>query len=1137
MKISKLLFTCLLLPALTFAQDIGAITHNLNNGTYNTGGSAVLDRGVVFTFRTHAVGTQTRNFLWHTGIGNYATKWATNTTTSFAANTIHSGGAVLNGSLDLPMDVTDQYYYTFIVQKGNTSGNKDFSVLETSFDPVTISSVSFSPASPNSAQSETVSVTLSSTKNVDEHLFIRWTVDNFTTSHFTEITSFSGNVGTAVITPQSAGTTVQFYALTTTQLSPAASSIDYFTLEFENNANANYSYAVTDNGTTTFNTPTINAGTPAANGFRANELFESVTGTDFYVTWDAQNLYVAFSGACNSTTDRFNIAIDTDPDGSSGTTVPFSGVRFPLGGQLPDYAVQVIGLGSAALYKNSDGSWNAAAASGFGQYGDGSNGSNMKVKIPFSALQGASGTSAYNPSNPIRIIMWISGASQDKPYRVAPGSNSQGDLATIITALRSYYLSAMPAAVAPAASTSDLALTAMPTTFQINLASSVGSVNDNNNLLGTAASAVDGYDSEFDLPEPPAAPGNYIQLLFPHPEFVSILGDDFTNDIRADFPPSEANASWGFQVNTNVANSTVTITIEPDGRIPSNVGIFLRDSAADAGTLINMKSADFIYSYNSGASPGTRSFALVLLDTLTLDVTLLSPNGGEIFRSGSTQTISYIRTGAAETDSVIFSFSSDNGETYSPVAIVQGNAENYSWTVPQHYYTTQGKIRVILTDELSNSDTAYSASPFTIVGDSLSVALPQGWNLFGSPLSGSYSSLAPQLSGGAGFLFAYTPTSGYTASTGLTDGTGYWLGLQNAGQYFVKGVAFSGEDSVVLPLQQGFNLISDPFVLPLQRDALLFTKAGARATFPDAVSNGWIASLLYEYFSGSYTSADTVGLFTGYWIGVLQSGVSIVFHASSASTPSASPSREPLLAPKSGTDDFFMQISAQFNGAKDDLLRFGVQSTASDVYDPLDAPKPPRSPASEFVETYFLHPEWQLPFGDRIAYDISNSGSIWNFTVSTSSAGPVTLRWNAEGIATERSLSLKDMTTGQSLSMKTVASYSYTSAAERQFQITSILAGTKGNGLSIPTVTSLDACYPNPFNPSTAIQYSIAQSGHVSLTVFDMLGRAVTELVNAEQSAGIRTVLFDATHLPSGIYFYTLRTDNFSATRKMVLIK
>ncbi|MBS1493403.1 MAG: T9SS type A sorting domain-containing protein [Bacteroidetes bacterium] len=94
-------------------------------------------------------------------------------------------------------------------------------------------------------------------------------------------------------------------------------------------------------------------------------------------------------------------------------------------------------------------------------------------------------------------------------------------------------------------------------------------------------------------------------------------------------------------------------------------------------------------------------------------------------------------------------------------------------------------------------------------------------------------------------------------------------------------------------------------------------------------------------------------------------------------------------------------------------------------------------------------------------------------------------------------------------------------------------------GNIIPDNISLSQNYPNPFNPTTKINYEIKSSGFVSLKVYDLLGKEVATLVNEKQNAGSYAMDFNSTefNLPSGIYYYTLSTDGFVDTKKMVLIK
>jgi len=83
----------------------------------------------------------------------------------------------------------------------------------------------------------------------------------------------------------------------------------------------------------------------------------------------------------------------------------------------------------------------------------------------------------------------------------------------------------------------------------------------------------------------------------------------------------------------------------------------------------------------------------------------------------------------------------------------------------------------------------------------------------------------------------------------------------------------------------------------------------------------------------------------------------------------------------------------------------------------------------------------------------------------------------------------------------------------------------------------LDQNYPNPFNPTTVIRYQLPVNSTVTLTVFDMLGREVTTLVNDIKNAGSHETKFDGSKLPSGMYVYTLRAGNYTQTKKLVLLK
>lgn len=99
------------------------------------------------------------------------------------------------------------------------------------------------------------------------------------------------------------------------------------------------------------------------------------------------------------------------------------------------------------------------------------------------------------------------------------------------------------------------------------------------------------------------------------------------------------------------------------------------------------------------------------------------------------------------------------------------------------------------------------------------------------------------------------------------------------------------------------------------------------------------------------------------------------------------------------------------------------------------------------------------------------------------------------------------------------------------------VTGIQTTSNDVPEYFSLVQNFPNPFNPVTNIKFSVPQTGVVKLTVFDAAGRETAVLFNGELQAGTYNYDFDASQLACGIYFYRLEANDFSQTKKMVLVK
>jgi xylan 1,4-beta-xylosidase len=165
-----------------------------------------------------------------------------------------------------------------------------------------------------------------------------------------------------------------------------------------------------------------------------------------------------------------------------------------------------------------------------------------------------------------------------------------------------------------------------------------------------------------------------------------------------------------------------------------------------------------------------------------------------------------------------------------------------------------------------------------------------------------------------------------------------------------------------------------------------------------------------------------------------------------------------------------------------------------------------------------------LETGDKIAEcPISNTGSWRTFQTFTSAVKSVSGRHDVY-------LKFTGTETGKLFQLQWLY---FTATGDTSTSV------PKQSDSAIPQSFGMKQNYPNPFNPSTKIEFEVPDNSFVSLKVYNLLGEEVGELAGKEFSAGWHSVIFDASHLASGIYFYTLRAKDtdFVGTKKMLLIR
>tara|TARA_B100000315_G_scaffold241161_1_gene261757 strand:- start:4868 stop:5956 length:1089 start_codon:yes stop_codon:yes gene_type:complete len=361
------------------------------------------------------------------------------------------------------------------------------------------------------------------------------------------------------------------------------------------------------------------------------------------------------------------------------------------------------------------------------------------------------------------------------------------------------------------------------------------------------------------------------------------------------------------------------------------------------------------------------------------------------------------------------------------------------------------------------------------------VSYIDGWNLVGLPLAVQDASCV--------FLFPesveetlYSYNGGYTSQSELTPGEGYWLLFSSSGSAAVTG---SPINELTLSLASDWNLISgisDPVSIYSIFD-------------PDSIV---VPNTLFE-FTDTYSESEIITPGEGYWLRAFQDGEIIL------------------------TNDVMARVTSQdhsLNGKANSIsingleLYFGVELSDKER---LSFSLPPKPPAGAFDVRF--KDGWRLvkDYGElelmsisetlHIVYDIKlDDGEHYNWVLTSDSGKDYILEGTGE----------------------------ITTPSVEKFILELKIV--------IPTTFTLHQNFPNPFNPITTLRYDLPSDAFVTLSIYDILGREVTQLVNTSQQAGFKSIQWDATDsmgrpVSAGVYLYQIQAGEFVQTRKMVLLK
>ncbi|MGE5316339.1 MAG: glycosyl hydrolase family 18 protein [Acidobacteriota bacterium] len=393
------------------------------------------------------------------------------------------------------------------------------------------------------------------------------------------------------------------------------------------------------------------------------------------------------------------------------------------------------------------------------------------------------------------------------------------------------------------------------------------------------------------------------------------------------------------------------------------------------------------------------------------------------------------------------------------------------------------------------------------------IQLARGWNMIASYVRPSVtsidsltSSLAPSMTivkNGSGDM--YWPSMKINTLGFWNYTQGYMLYMEASGTLSVTGAAIAPE-SMPIALAQGWNLapyvrtssLAPQTALAGITSALTIVKNSAGQVFWPAYNINTIGSLMPGQAYQMYLSQASTLLYPA----------NSLAKESGALSAQSLPVHYPTLADHNG-DSQILLVKVQGAADGDEIA---VKTSAGLI-----------AGTGVVANGEALVAVWPDETLTKNAIEGATSGQKLSI-----------VRWSKSDNS-ERALAITRITDGLSGSDYATPSLSFASNGLAVVQTS--IETSSGKDPSTPTEYALAQNFPNPFNPATVIRYALPSEGHVKLEVYSMLGARVAVLVDGHQSAGVHMVSFNAAGLPSGVYFYTISSGTFTASRRMMLLK
>lgn len=640
--------------------------------------------------------------------------------------------------------------------------------------------------------------------------------------------------------------------------------------------------------------------------------------------------------------------------------------------------------------------------------------------------------------------------------------------------------------------------------------------------------ATDGQDTYYDIAKANPSGATYVWNAF-YEQYWGTNGTLLSREVKGGYNVALDVKSWIMQVRSTQLSQPLFISASED--FDRAQKLYLYDNGT--GSWHNLFSGPYQFSVtNTNARTMTIHWG-----NLQPKVTHTNQNN-RLFQGGTTATFNWSNQNNFLIDHMDLYIKNAADSLYLAGGIA-GTVATFNFLIPQDANMLSAKFMINVHAVDGIVTTYESPYTFALLPAVNLHTVDSGWHTRSTP----WQFLAPGIEEvfGAGALgFTTTGENQWVPQESFLFGSSYWINSPAPSTY--NSASLISTNEVTYALQPGWNMCPNPHLITYPLNSLRFTVNGQLFRFSEVISQKLLSSAVYVYREGKYQIPTEIKPYESFYVKyygrpTVSGYISFYpFYTAPEITPP--------------TSNWQLKVQVSSPASDTDCLILGSNPIGTDGYDfKLDLPTAPPKPFPS-LRVYLkrdapedigfldlkLQSEFRAPFSGNVQQE-----KIWNFALETPSTDPVTFNMNGISIPDGYTLRLVMGDMQQTYSQNHSFTYNPLSAGLHTGFIKVNNYPVSNSDLVQPPISSL-IVYPNPFNPSTTLAFSIAKSMDVSVDLYNIKGQKVRSLHRGTLGSGNHHLVWDGRDsngkgVGSGIYFARINAGSYTKNVKMVLLK